>query len=288
MELLDEYIGYLLASNSLMNRCSELLLFLGASYPFPPQVTMTKAEGNIMDLLGRTDFIRSVAVNDLMGNKLKIKHSGLSRRTSTSVKSSVDKTKESNSEPAEVIAMDPGILSKVDQIPLAEVRNRILELIRLSFSFENASLVRTQMLSALETASFLALAKQSDFRRVLHDLHANHLSGEAIGGLIEKILNILWPDGVFMKAAPILTPEEERILQAQAKAKLHERFPEQVRKLLGKEMTEEGLDMIHEMLQNKVIVKSLFYMLLDLLWIEVFPELRDTLPCASALELDLL
>ena len=144
------------------------------------------------------------------------------------------------------------------------------------------------MLSALETASFLALAKQSDFRRVLHDLHANHLSGDAIGGLIEKILNILWPDGVFMKAAPLLTPEEERILRDKAKMKLHERFPDQVRKLLGKEMTKEGLDMIHEMLQNKVIVKSLFYMLLDLLWIEVFPELRDTLPCASALDLDLL
>ena len=287
-ELLDEYIGYLLASNSLMNRCSELLLFLGASYPFPPQVTMTKAQGNIMDLLGRTDFIRSVAVNDIMGNKLlKLKHStdALPRRVR---RSSVEKAKESTSEPAEAIAMDPGILNKVDQIPLAEVRNRILELIRLSFSFENASLVRTQMLSALETASFLALAKQSDFRRVLHDLHANHLSGDAIGGLIEKILNILWPDGVFMKAAPLLTPEEERILRDKAKMKLHERFPDQVRKLLGKEMTKEGLDMIHEMLQNKVIVKSLFYMLLDLLWIEVFPELRDTLPCASALDLDLL
>jgi len=34
---------------------------------------------------------------------------------------------------------------------------------------------------------------------------------------------------------------------------------------------------MHEMLQNRVVVKSLFYMLIDLLWIEVFPELRDSL-----------
>ena len=292
MELLDEYIGYLLASNSLMNRSSELLLFLGASHPFPPEVTMTKAQGNIMDLLGRTNFIRSVALNDVLGFKLKIKTPSKvaprKRSISTTSRSLSDKTKEIGGEAVEAIEMDPRILNKVDQIPLAEVRNRILELIRLSFSFENASFVRSQMLSALETASFLAVAKQSDFRRILHDLHAKHISGEAIGEWIEKMLDILWPDGVFMKPAPLLTPEEEQLLRIKAKAKLQEGFPDQFRKLLGKEMTEEGLNMIHEMLQNKVIVKSLFYMLLDLLWIEVFPELRDTLPCASALDLDLL
>jgi len=291
MELLDEYIGYLLASNSLMNRCSELLLFLGASHPFPPEVTMTRAQGNIMDLLGRTNFIRSVAINEALGSKMKVKNlpETIPRKQVTSIKSSAQKTFENIRLPiVEAVAMDPNILNKVDQIPLAEVRNRILELIRLSFSFENASFVRSQFLSVLETASFLAVAKQSDFRRILHDLHVKHLSGEAIGGWIEKILNILWPDGVFMKPAPIITPEQEKILRANAKAKLHEGFPDQFRALLGKEMTKEGLDMIHEMLQNRVIVKSLFYMLLDLLWIEVFPELRDTLPCASALDLDLL
>jgi len=289
MELLDEYIGYLLASNSLMNRCSELLLFLGASHPFPPEVTMTKAQSNIMDLLGRSHFIRSIALNDVVGAKLKIKNlTQEPRRERRAFNRSASEKATENGEPIEAVEMDPRILSKVDQIPLAEVRNRILELIRLSFSFENVSFVRSQMLSALETASFLAVAKQSDFRRILHDIHAKHLSGEAIGELIEKILDVLWPDGIWMKPAPLLSPEEEMALRDQAKAKLHDGFPDQFRALLGKEMTKEGLDMIHEMLQNKVIVKSLFYMLLDLLWIEIFPELRDTLPCASALDLDLL
>ena len=47
--------------------------------------------------------------------------------------------------------------------------------------------------------------------------------------------------------------------------------------ILGKELTKDGLDVVHEMLQNRVVVTSLFYMLFDLLWIEVFPELRDVL-----------
>mmetsp|Transcript_33093 Transcript_33093/g.37040 ORF Transcript_33093/g.37040 Transcript_33093/m.37040 type:complete len:1816 (+) Transcript_33093:101-5548(+) len=292
-ELLDEYIGYLLSSNSLMNRCSELLIFLGASHPFPPEVTVTEAKTNVMDSLGRMCFIRSVALNDgTEGSKLRIKSpqkdikkqfSGSSRRLL------VEKAREiEERETIESKSMDPTILNKVDQVPLAEVRNRIVELIRSSFSFEDASFVRSQMLSALETASFVAIAKHSGYRRVLHDQHARHLSGDAIGGWIRTVLDILWPDGVWGTAKPLLTKEEEDALRNEAKVKLHEGFPDQFRKILGKELTADGLDMIHEMLQNKIILKSLLYMLLDLLWIEVFPELRDTLPCASAIDLDLL
>ena len=249
VELLDEYIGYLLSSNSLLKRCSELLVFLGASYPFPPEVTVTKAKSNVIDLLGRTDFIRSVALKDgTEGTKLKVKNSpkqipAKKRTSSTRRRSSVETINEnSGRESIESISMDPAILNKVDQVPLAEVRNRIVELTRLSFSFENASFVRSQMLSALETASFVAVAKQSDFRRVLHDLHARNLSGDAIGGWIRTLLDILWPDGVWGKAKPLLTKEEEDRLRDEAKIKLHEGFPDQFRKILGKELTVDGLE----------------------------------------------
>ena len=42
--------------------------------------------------------------------------------------------------------------------------------------------------------------------------------------------------------------------------KLHGGFPEQITAILGQELTEDGLDMVHEMLQNRIVVKSLFYM----------------------------
>lgn len=291
MELLDEYISYLLSSNSLMNRCSELLLFLGASHPFPPEVTVTKARTSVVDTFGRTDFIRSVALKNIESTKLKIKssqqivkkrHSAFDRRSSIE-----NASQASIGERVEPVSMDPAILNKVDQVPLSEVRNRIVELVRLLFSFEDASFLRSQMLSALETASFVAVAKQSDFRRVLHDLHVRHLSGDVIGGWIETLLELLWPNGVWGTARPLLTKEEEAALREKSKLKLHRSFPDQFRKILGKELTVDGLDMIHEMMQNRIVLKSLVYMLFDLLWIEVFPELRDTLPCASAIDLDL-
>jgi Sorting nexin C terminal len=114
------------------------------------------------------------------------------------------------------------------------------------------------------------------------------LNGEALGGSIQMLLDLLWPDGVWMTPKPLLTEEEEALLKEDSILKLQECFPDSLRTILGKELTKDGLDMIHEMLQNRLVVKSMFYMLFDLVWIEILPELRDSLPCASALDLDLL
>ena len=299
VELLDEYIGYLLASNSLMNRNSEILLFLGASHPFPPEVSVTRgAPANFIDPLCRMGFIRSVALKE-SGDVVKLKRKfsprkpikkALSRASSQASNGTdgIDPSSNALESSSEIIDMDPGIAAKVDQIALSEVRNHIVELMRYSFGFENASFVRSQMLAALETASFVAIAKQSDFRRALYTLHSQKLNGDALGGYVRTLLDLLWPDGVWMKPRPLLTQEEEDRLRTESLAKLHSGFPDRFRKILGKELTKEGLDMTHEMLQNKLVVKSMFYMLFDLVWIEILPELRDSLPCASALDLDLL
>jgi hypothetical protein len=299
MELLDEYVEYLLSTNSLMNRCSEVLLFLGASHPFPHEVTVTKSPSNFLDPLGRMGFIRSVALKDSDDVKVRLKKKlsprHASKKKSLSRKSSAESTSnaaggdtfKSFESTTDISDLDPGIAAKVDQVPLADVRNRIVELMRYSFGFENASFVRSQMLSALETASFVAIAKQSDFRRVLHNLHAQHLNGDALGGWIQTLLNVLWPDGVWMKPAPLLTEEQETVLRENSRRKLHEGFPDKFRKILGKELTKDGLDMIHDMLQNRLVVKSMFYMLFDLVWIELLPELGDMLPGAEALDIDI-
>lgn len=298
-ELLDEYIGYLLSSNSLMNRCSELLLFLGASHPFPQEVTVTKTPANFMDPFGRMSFVRSVALRE-GGEVAKLRRKFTPRKPTTNrrvpfrkgskarrnaIERSTVSVEEGRMDP---FNMDPATASKVEQIPLAEVRNHIVELMRCSFGFENASFVRSQMLAALETASFVAIAKQSNFRRMLYNVHTTKLNGEALGGSIQMLLDLLWPDGVWMTPKPLLTEEEEALLKEDSRLKLQECFPDSLRTILGKELTKDGLDMIHEMLQNRLVVKSMFYMLFDLVWIEILPELRDSLPCASALDLDLL
>lgn len=302
-ELLDDYLEYLLAPNHIMNRCMELLLFLGASYPFPTEVKVMKTPASLVDPLDRLNFIRSVVLKSTAGSQGGFVESRRNHHTSemglrseTFGKSkNLDESMDRHSVDGEAKGMDGNentddlivsILNKVDQVPLAEVRNRIVELVRYQFGFENASFFRSRMLSALETASFVAITKASEFRKMLYNLHVKQLNPEAIGNLIKVVVDILWPDGVWSTPRPALTEEEEIDVKELSRVQLHAGFPDQIRAILGQELTKDGLDIVHEMLQNRIVVKSLFYMLFDLLWIEVFPELRDSLTCASALDID--
>lgn len=299
-ELLDGYLDYLLTSNDIMNRCMELLLFLGASYPFPAEVKVMQTPANLIDPLGRLSFARSVAVKSLEVDTKQSREVGRNISASKhneslgNLKASsdpfdseeIDAEGRNSNHTDDVKDLNKSILNKVDQVPLPEVRNRIVELVRYQFGFENASFFRSQMLAALETASFMAVTKASDWRRMLYDLHIKHLNPAAVGKWIKIVLDILWPDGVWLIPKPPYSKEEEENLRKTSREKLHDGFPEQIRSILGQELTRDGLDVLHEMLQNRVVVKSLFYMLFDILWIEIFPELRDALPCASALDIE--
>lgn len=116
------------------------------------------------------------------------------------------------------------------------------------------------MLAALETASFVAMTKASSFRSMLHDLHVQYLNPDSLARWIESLLSILWPDGVWMTPRAPYTEDEEKNLKEKSRQKLHAGFPEQIAAILGHELTRDGLDMVHEMLQNRIVVKSLFYM----------------------------
>lgn len=183
------------------------------------------------------------------------------------------------------IDMIPAIRNKIDKVPLSQVRNRVFELLRYQFGFENASFIRNRMLAALKTASF-AVTSSGEFQRTLYKLHTEHINANALAGWIEFALELIWPGGVFFESAPPPTPEELEANANKAKEVLHASFPEQVRAILGPELTGDGLDIFHEMLQNRLVVKSMAYMLFDLVWLEVFPEIGDVLVCGAALDID--
>lgn len=130
-----------------------------------------------------------------------------------------------------------------------------------------------------------AVATNGEFRKTLYNTHTTYLNPEAIADLIKMGLDMLWPDGIFFTSSPQLTPEQSLELSEKAKDLLMNAFPDQLRSILGNEITDDGLEMLHEMLQNRVVLKSLFYMFVDLLLLEVFPEFQDFLTGGAALDL---
>jgi len=183
------------------------------------------------------------------------------------------------------IHMKPAIKAKIEKVPLGQVRNALFELVRYQFDFDNASFFRSRMFSALKTMSF-AVTSSSEFRKMLYEAHVKHVNPDALGGLVKMLLDILWPDGVFFDSKPPLTPRESQTLSDETLQKLTSIFPEQLQSVLGQEITNDGMEMLHEMLQNRLVLRSMAYMLFDLMWLEIFPELQDVLTGGSVLDID--
>ena len=305
-EALDVYLKHFLSSCHLLSRCSELLLYLGATFPLPHDLRPGCVLAGIGDPFGRTEMKRIVMTTKTERLPGTPSRSGddpisevdpLTQRTSraassTSILSSgsqdedvvEDSEGRDSSRKSRKINMIPSIANKIEKIPLSHFRNRIFELIRYLFGFENASFVRNRMLAALKTASF-AVTSNAEFQKLLYNAHLEQLSADSLSGWIGFAIDLLWPKGEFFVSSPP-TPVDQLEDQAKSsKQALHAGFPEQLRAILGNELTRDGLDILHEMLQNRVVMKSVAYMLFDLLWLEVFPEIGDVLECGSVLDI---
>ena len=129
----------------------------------------------------------------------------------------------------------------------------------------------------------VAIASVQDFHLLLFLNHVKYMNGQWISGWIYYFVNMFWPNGIFYTKVPPLTEEEMDRLKQNSKKMIEKTFPVQLRTVLGKH-TDEGLDMLHEMLQNRLVLKSMAYMILDLVWVELFPELSDFVTGAECLE----
>lgn len=337
MAILNGYLSYMLAPNHLLNRNAEMLIFLGAFYPFPAEAKIGgDFVNNKLDLLGRSMMIRTVyehtaseeskseptAADKGENAALQLTPSRPRSETTdtTQTEATIDSTAQtasnrsnpnlsSPSTTRSVVGMDrateeeaaddttqvsgktrlkeidmiPAIKAKIDEVPLSQVRSALFELVRYQFDFDNASFFRNRMFSALKTMSF-AVASSGEFRKMLYESHTKYISADAIADWIKFGLDLLWPDGMWMQGAPPLTAEERAALALNLKQELPKAFPDQLKSVLGQEIVMGGLDILHEMLQNRLVLKSMIYMMFDMLWLEAFPELHDFLQGAAALE----
>jgi Sorting nexin C terminal/PX domain len=306
MELLDGYLHHLLANGNQLSRSPEVLLFIGAFFPLSSDVLVGKLPiSPLHDPLGRAEMARealklapipraslptsAIDENDELEGSA---HSGdaacgAGAKQGGGKETAVDAGDEANKDTKaeKVVMTNPVIVNKIEKVPLGQVRNRIFELLSYQFGFENASFFRSRMLSALKTMSF-AVTTPADFQKTLYKVHCEQASADALAYWINYGIEMLWPGGVFYESSPALTPEQQAKLAATCRELLHNSFPEQLRTVLGQDLTRDGLDMLHEMLQNRLVMKSMFYMLFDLLWEEIFPEMKDVLSGGEALDIN--
>ncbi|KAL7497818.1 hypothetical protein ACHAWT_005738 [Skeletonema menzelii] len=305
-KLLDEYLQYLVSPNNLLSQCPELLKFLGAYTPIFP----VGGNAQLDDSYGREDIKRV----ELVTEKLKVgiveeKHSAkggetvatpvtkpvvLEAATPAGVEPTKERTIISKLEATPATTRETPTSAKnnynsaakrlavirAGEIRLKEVRRSIFRLLRYMFDLDNASFFRSRVISVLKTMS-VAVASAQDFQTMLSQMHLKYMNGEWISGWIYYLVDMFWPDGVFYTKAPDLTEGEQLDLKRNSKKILEKMFPDQLKTVLGKHTESSQL---HEMLQNRVVLKSMAYMIMDLVWAEIFPELGDFVTGAESLE----
>ncbi len=303
--VLNAYLKHLLAPNNLLNRCPELLRFIGAYDPLPPEVKLDQGVlSNFTDALGRRDMSKSLLHSDSMDKSIlpmqkpnapkkedtkDVEQRQAIQNASTDINSeNLDQSKQSERkekkelDPAKLALLE-SIRKRVERVKLSQVRANFFDLMRYIFDLDNASFFRNRMVAALKTISFTMTSGQG-FKKTLLNFHMNYMTGESIASYINFLREKIWPGGVIFTSAPELSIKEKEALMEKSSGLLHQAFPDQLSAILGQENTDIGLDILHEMLQNRVVLKSMSYMMMDALWLELFPEIGDILTCSNSLD----
>jgi len=312
--LLEEYLKYLISPNNLLSRCPELLKFLGAYTSISSQIGNVNSTDEydrvdvtsvelVTDMLkagivqAKQSSERVFSANDDTGHVArektnaavspsKAESSGddlhtLESGTSTVIEQAASKEKVVN-QPCHAAREMARI--RAGAIRLKDVRQAIFRLLKDLFDLDNANFFRSRVISVLRTMS-VAVAGAQYFNLLLYQNHVKYMNGEWVSGWILYLVNMFWPNGVFYKRGPPVSQDESLRLKVDSKKMIEKNFPDQLRTVLGKH-TEKGLDMLHEMLQNRLVLKSMAYMLVDLMLVELFPELNDFVTGAECLEKD--
>ena len=87
-----------------------------------------------------------------------------------------------------------------------------------------------------------------------------------------------------MEPAPYLTLEEKVELAKRVHSKLHDAVPETLSSVVGGALAEEGVDILYEVVQNDIVLRSISYQLLDLILLEAFPDLKVELDALHSVE----
>jgi len=301
-KLLDQYLKYLVSPNNLLSRCPELLKFLGAYTALSFPSSSDGDNDKVPDEYGREDVTRVELVTEKLKAGIVQVKKGMGQMSAPDINredSIAESRAESMDDNVTVSTLGAATMESTHQQPkqqpppekkqnmaarrmarirageirLKDVRRSIFRLLKHLFDLDNASFFRSRIISVLKTMS-VAVASVQDFHLLLFKSHVDYMNGEYISGWIYYMVEMFWPKGIFYTKAPPLTEEEQFDLRQNSKKMLSKVFPDQLRTVLGKH-TDEGLDMLHEMLQNQLVLKSMGYMIMDLVWVELFPELND-------------
>ena len=303
------YLDIILSRNHLLRESHEVMQFLAAIDALPKNLDAYQIPGGKHDDLGRSEIRRSFntdksSVERNISKETDVKNDsswiatgsesfGNDKTTGTSIHTvssspSVDVTSINSEIPANAASIEPygdkameaSIIARISEVKLVTFQKVLFDFVSYTFHLDKATFFRSSVVSAVWRMAFVITGTTSaQFTRNLTKWHFKLITGESLGAIIRSIHQSLWPEGAWYTPAPVLSKEEKKDLANSSRNAIDKVLPDQfqqVRSVLGDDF-DKGIDTLHDMIQNRVVLKSLAYTLLDLVLLEVFPELKDHL-----------
>ena len=180
-------------------------------------------------------------------------------------------------------AMAASIKDRLKSVGAREVQEGIFDLCRQILSLDQATFLRGRLISVIRgVVSFVTSG--NSFHKTLIRLHNEHLTGDTCAAAIKWLRELLWPNGEWMTPAPPYTLRERVELAAKVEANLNDLLPETFVSVVGDELASNAAQTLFEMIQNPVILRSIAYQLLDLIFLEIYPDLNIDLDALHSVE----
>ena len=180
-------------------------------------------------------------------------------------------------------AMRASIKARMKSVSVKDVQESVFELVKEVLSLEHATFLRGRLISVIRGAAIF-MTSGGSFHKTLLKMHDQYLTAKNVAGGVAWIRELLWPGGEWGEAGEELDLEQKVSLATEVHKQLHGAIPEQVISIVGADLGREGADVLFEVMQNDIVLRSIAYQLLDLILLEAYPELKVDLDALHSVE----
>lgn len=123
--------------------------------------------------------------------------------------------------------------------------------------------------------SFVQITCGNTLNRQIRDLISNCFDESNLHHFSSNLLKSLWPAGSLAKPVPERTDDMKEMTSIAAKSLIIDNIPDLLSNLVGAQNAKNGSIKIFEILQNEEYNKQLVYDMLEVLMVEIFPEIKQ-------------
>lgn len=218
--------------------------------------------------------------DNVLQKKLTQSAEAIEGKTSTAVTDCVSEVSLDSESTGDVATSKPKIKPAMDatKIDMAILDKRVYPLLKELLDAGKMGAIRRNILVVILSSAKMLFS--TEISKWMSAQSKDAVSHRTTAITLQYLRGCVWPHGKLISAGKVQSPEQDALMRERNKSflveKLHNAY-------VGNAQVETAIDKVQELLDNPYILKSIAYMIIDMLLIELFPELTGKLAGMDAI-----